>query len=231
MIKFVDAIIGVPGAGLNAEQRKRLTIGIELAARPELLLFLDEPTSGLDSNTAWSICTLLRKLANNGQSILCTIRQPSKSLFQMFDRLLFLKNGRTAYFGDLGPNSKTLIGYFERYGARRCQQAANPSEWLVDITNESVLSSGAQIDWAEVWFNSDERRGIRDVIENMKTDMRKRAMSQDTAPQKYARSFAYQLYTVSKRNLQQDWRTPSYLYSKVLLTLGAVNIPLTRGVI
>ena len=49
MQPFVDAVIGVPGEGLNVEQRKRVTIGVELAARPQLLLFLDEPTSGLDS--------------------------------------------------------------------------------------------------------------------------------------------------------------------------------------
>jgi ABC-type multidrug transport system ATPase subunit len=77
-------------AGLNVEQRKRLTIGVELAAKPGLLLFLDEPTSGLDSQTAWSIATLIRKLANNGQAILCTIHQPSGILFQQFDRLLLL---------------------------------------------------------------------------------------------------------------------------------------------
>ncbi|RSL87570.1 hypothetical protein CEP52_015482 [Fusarium oligoseptatum] len=51
MAEYVDAIIGVPGEGLNVEQRKRLTIGIELAARPQLLIFFDEPTSGLDSQT------------------------------------------------------------------------------------------------------------------------------------------------------------------------------------
>lgn len=67
-----------------------------MAAKPDLLLFLDEPTSGLDSQTAWSICSLLRKLANSGQAILCTIHQPSAVLFQQFDRLLFLaKGGRT----------------------------------------------------------------------------------------------------------------------------------------
>ena len=63
-----DAIVGT----LNVEFRKRTTIGVELAARPRLLLFLDEPTSGLDSQSAWAIMNFLRSLADNGQAILCT---------------------------------------------------------------------------------------------------------------------------------------------------------------
>ena len=66
MTEYADAVIGVPGEGLNVEQRKRLTIGVELAARPALLLFLDEPTSGLDSQTSWAILDLLDKLKKNG---------------------------------------------------------------------------------------------------------------------------------------------------------------------
>lgn len=73
MSKFADAIIEAPGHGLNPEQRKKVPIGVELAAGPELLLFLDKPTSGLGSNTSWSICRVLRKLADEGQTILCTI--------------------------------------------------------------------------------------------------------------------------------------------------------------
>lgn len=97
---FSGAVIGSPGEGLNVEQRKRLTIGVELAARPELLVFLDEPTSGLDSQTSWSICDLIEKLTKNGQAILCTIHQPSSMLFQRFDRLLLLASGgKTVYFG------------------------------------------------------------------------------------------------------------------------------------
>jgi ABC-type nitrate/sulfonate/bicarbonate transport system ATPase subunit len=46
---IANAIIGTVDNGLNLEQRKMLTIGVELAAKPEVLLFLDEPTSGLDS--------------------------------------------------------------------------------------------------------------------------------------------------------------------------------------
>ena len=229
MIEFADAIVGISGAGLNVEQRKRLTIGIELAARPELLLFLDEPTSGLDSNTAWSICILLRKLADNGQSILCTIHQPSKTLFQMFDRLLFLKNGRTTYFGSVGLNSENLRQYFESHGARRCKQVENPADWLIDITDESVLSSGSPVDWAETWSKSEEEETVRDEIINMRRNMRRLETPNEASSRGYARSFLYQLHTVSKRNLEHDWRTPSYLYSKILLTLGAVSTSHTSG--
>jgi ATP-binding cassette, subfamily G (WHITE), member 2, PDR len=100
MEDFAGAIIGEPGQGLNVEQRKRLTIGVELAARPELLLFLDEPTSGLDSQTSWAICDLIEELTQGGQAVLCTIHQPSATLFSRFDRLLLLApGGKTVYFG------------------------------------------------------------------------------------------------------------------------------------
>ena len=66
--KYAEAIVGT----LGVEHRKRLTIAVELAAKPKLLLFLDEPTSGLDSRSAWAIVNFLRTLANNGQAILCT---------------------------------------------------------------------------------------------------------------------------------------------------------------
>jgi ABC-type multidrug transport system ATPase subunit len=56
-------------SGLNIEQRKRLTIGVELAAKPDLLLLLDESTSGLDSQMSWSICDLLAKLTQHGQAV------------------------------------------------------------------------------------------------------------------------------------------------------------------
>lgn len=80
-----DAIIG----SLNVEQRKRVTIGVELAAKPSLLLFLDEPTSGLDSQAASSIVRFLKKLSQAGQAIVCTIHQPSSLLIQHHDRLPF----------------------------------------------------------------------------------------------------------------------------------------------
>lgn len=104
MESYAEAVVGVLGEGLNVEQRKRLTIGVEMAAKPQLLIFFDEPTSGLDSQTAWSICALMRKLANNGQAVLSTIHQPSAILLQEFDRLLFLAaGGKTGKLYPLDP--------------------------------------------------------------------------------------------------------------------------------
>jgi ATP-binding cassette subfamily G (WHITE) protein 2 (PDR) len=110
MQEYADAVVGVLGEGLNVEQRKRLTIGVELVAKPPLLLFIDEPTSGLDSQTSWAVLDLLEKLSKAGQSILCTIHQPSAMLFQRFDRLLLLaEGGKTVYFGELPYTTFTSL--------------------------------------------------------------------------------------------------------------------------
>jgi ABC-type Mn2+/Zn2+ transport system ATPase subunit len=73
-----NTLIGTAGAGLSVEQRKRLTIGVELVSKPSILIFLDEPTSGLDGQAAFNIVRFLRKLADVGQAVLVTIHQPSK---------------------------------------------------------------------------------------------------------------------------------------------------------
>jgi ATP-binding cassette, subfamily G (WHITE), member 2, SNQ2 len=77
-----DVLIG----SLSLEGKRRTSIGVELCAKPKLLLFLDEPTSGLDSQGATSIVKLLRKLANDGQAIICTIHQASHQQFEMVSR-------------------------------------------------------------------------------------------------------------------------------------------------
>lgn len=219
---YADAVVGVPGEGLNVEQRKRLTIGVELAAKPALLLFLDEPTSGLDSQTAWSICNLLRKLANNGQAILCTIHQPSAVLFQEFDRLLFLASGgRTVYFGDIGQDSKILTSYFERNGSRECGVEENPAEWMLDVIGAAPGSQNT-VDWPQMWRDSEEKQVIRETLAEMKPELKQRPVDNDpTALREFAEPFGLQLYAVTKRVFEQYWRTPSYLYSKTLLCIAS----------
>ncbi|KAK1964366.1 ABC-2 type transporter [Colletotrichum sublineola] len=165
---YSDAIIGVPGEGLNVEQRKRLTIGVELAARPQLLLFLDEPTSGLDSQTSWSICDLMEKLTKSGQAILCTIHQPSAMLFRRFDRLLLLaQGGRTVYFGEIGKNSQTLVDYFVRNGGPDCPPGANPAEYMLEVIG-AAPGVHTDIDWPAVWRQTPEYQSVQDELARLK---------------------------------------------------------------
>ncbi|GJN71555.1 hypothetical protein PLIIFM63780_006109 [Purpureocillium lilacinum] len=221
MEEYAEAIIGVPGEGLNVEQRKRLTIGVELAARPQLLLFLDEPTSGLDSQTSWSILDLLEKLTNNGQAILCTIHQPSAMLFQRFNRLLLLSKGRTIYFGDVGKNSHILVDYFTRNGASPLPQGANPAEYMLEVIG-AAPGAHTDIDWPEVWQNSPERSSVQAELENL-ASLQKSTTAHDepSTHGEFAASRKEQFLQVTKRVFQQYWRSPSYIYSKALLAIGS----------
>jgi ATP-binding cassette, subfamily G (WHITE), member 2, PDR len=218
MQEYADAVVGVPGEGLNVEQRKRLTIGVELAAKPPLLLFVDEPTSGLDSQTSWAILDLLEKLTKSGQAILCTIHQPSAMLFQRFDRLLFLqKGGKTVYFGDIGENSKIMSAYFEKNGAPPCPPEANPAEWMLEVIG-AAPGSTTDIDWFKTWRESPEYAAMHQELQRLKDEPSELPATRDKASyREFAASFVSQLLEVSHRVFQQYWRTPSYIYSKTAL--------------
>ncbi|KAL0259352.1 hypothetical protein SLS55_005088 [Diplodia seriata] len=220
MEDFAEAVVGVPGEGLNVEQRKLLTIGVELAAKPKLLLFLDEPTSGLDSQSSWAICAFLRKLANSGQAVLCTIHQPSAQLFQEFDRLLFLaKGGKTVYFGEIGQNSKTLLDYYGRNGARKCGDDENPAEYMLEIVGAGASGRATQ-DWHEVWKGSPEARGVQEELDRIQREKQDEPAAGDDeagATDEFAMPFGSQLYHVTYRVFQQYWRMPGYIWAKLLL--------------
>lgn len=230
MEAYAEAIVGVLGEGLNVEQRKRLTIGVEIAAKPDLLLFFDEPTSGLDSQTAWSICSLMRKLADHGQAILCTIHQPSAILMQQFDRLLFLaKGGKTVYFGELGQNMETLIRYFEAKGSVKCPPNANPAEWMLEVIG-AAPGSHADRDWTEVWNQSPERAQVRLDLAEMKQELLQRPPPPRMVGYgAFAMPLWAQFVLCLQRMFQQYWRSPSYIYSKAAMCVIPVSISCPHG--
>jgi ABC-type multidrug transport system ATPase subunit/ABC-type multidrug transport system permease subunit len=221
MQDFADAVIGVPGSGLDVEQRKKTTIGIELVAKPEFVLFLDEPTSGLDSQSAWSIVRVLRKLVNSGQTILCTIHQPSSILFEQFDHLLLLqKGGKTAYFGDIGDSSRTVIDYFESNGAFQCPESANPAEYVLDVVGAGATSR-LDRDWSEVWERSAEHDMTVVEIQALKTKWADRATNDGTqsVDTEFAMPWFRQYRAVQSRLYLHYWRNPTYIKGKVMLNV------------
>jgi hypothetical protein len=172
----------------------------------------------------------MRKLTDNGQAILCTIHQPSAMLFQQFDRLLLLaRGGRTVYFGDIGTDSRSLIDYFVRNGAPYCEAGANPAEYILQVIG-TAAGSKTEIEWPEVWQRSEELvavktelkalRGTRAKVEVDQMEQKYDTSKKDT---EFAASFFSQMALVLKRLLQQYWRSPSYIYSKAILSVGSVS--------
>ncbi|KAH9894645.1 ABC-2 type transporter-domain-containing protein [Xylariomycetidae sp. FL2044] len=218
MQDIAGAVIGAVGEGLNQEQRKRLTIGVELASKPELLMFLDEPTSGLDSGAAFNIVRFLRKLADAGQAILCTIHQPSAVLFENFDELLLLKSGgRVVYAGELGKDSQTMIRYFESNGGPKCPPDANPAEWMLDVIGAGNPDYKGQ-DWGDVWMESKNRHEqtneMSRMIDNRKHVEHSKNVQDD---REYAMPLWTQTGAVVKRSFIAYWRTPNYIMGKMIL--------------
>lgn len=213
-----DAII----SSLGVEQRKRLTIGVELAAKPALLLFLDEPTSGLDSQSAYSIVRFLKKLAHAGQAIVCTIHQPSSVLIQQFDMILALNpGGNTFYFGPVGDNGKDVIDYFAARGVQ-CPPSKNVAEFILETAAKPTKRpDGTRINWNEEWKNSEEAERVIEEIEGLKlTRSRTKPEHVRKEEQKeYAAPVYLQTTELLKRTFKQYWRDPSYIYGKLFVSV------------
>ncbi|KAH8698121.1 P-loop containing nucleoside triphosphate hydrolase protein [Phaeosphaeriaceae sp. PMI808] len=227
---IANALIGVPGAGLNLEQRKRVSMGIEMAAKPEIL-FLDEPTSGLDGQSAISIIQLLKKLSRSGHTILCTIHQPSATLMDGFDNLLLLaKGGKTVFEGPLGEHCSAALGYFAQH-VEPCKPEENPAEYFLATVGAGSRSQ-VTADWTQIWLESKERR-IQEAKLQAIQDSPPTKESRETL---YATSLINQLHVILRRTWLWYWREPQYFSAKLWLNLSNgllngltyMNIPSTQ---
>ncbi|RKP35305.1 P-loop containing nucleoside triphosphate hydrolase protein [Dimargaris cristalligena] len=217
MDEIADAMVGTveSGIGLSTEERKRLTIAVELVAKPKVL-FLDEPTSGLDAQSSFSIVRFLRKLAAEGQTVLCTIHQPSSLLFEQFDRLLLLApGGNTVYFGDLGHNCETLIHYFESHGAAPCAPTANPAEYILD-----VIGSKSDLSWPDIWRESPVAQREIEQVHQIAAAEKEASRNRPPNPEdkkEFSLHYPGQCALVLKRMFRSYWRDPEYNLNRIFL--------------
>ncbi|KAH0469909.1 hypothetical protein IEQ34_001467 [Dendrobium chrysotoxum] len=162
-----DALVGIPGInGLSTEQRKRLTIAVELVANPSIL-FMDEPTSGVDARSAAIVMRAVKNIAEMGRTVICTIHQPSIDIFESFDEVCLMKRGgQVIYFGALSKNSKNLIEYFERIpGIPKIKDNYNPATWMLEVTS-TATAENLGIDFVQIYKESTLYQKLREKPSN-----------------------------------------------------------------
>ncbi|KAK5783684.1 hypothetical protein PVK06_038197 [Gossypium arboreum] len=150
-----DALVGIPHvSGISPEQRKRLTIAVELVSNPSII-FMDEPTSGLDARAAAIVMRVVKNIVNTKRTIVCTIHQPSIDIFESFDELILMKRGgQMIYSGELGQHSSRLIEYFEGIpGVPKIKENHNPATWMLEVTSPPVEAQ-LGIDFACIYKES-----------------------------------------------------------------------------
>ncbi|KVI05977.1 hypothetical protein Ccrd_015657 [Cynara cardunculus var. scolymus] len=222
-----DALVGLPGVnGLSTEQRKRLTIAVELVANPSII-FMDEPTSGLDARAAAIVMRTVRNTVDTGRTVVCTIHQPSIDIFEAFDELFLMKRGgQELYVGPIGRHSCELIKYFESKnpnflvnqdieGVSKIKDGYNPATWMLEVsTSAQEMSLG--VDFTEIYRNSERYKRNKALIAELSVP---RSGTQDLHyPTQYSQPFLVQCKACLWKQRWSYWRNPPYTAVRFVFT-------------
>ncbi|KAG6589885.1 ABC transporter G family member 36, partial [Cucurbita argyrosperma subsp. sororia] len=198
-----DSLVGFPHVnGLSIEQRKRLTIAVELVANPSII-FLDEPTSGLDARAAAIVMRAVRNTVDTGRTVVCTIHQPSIDIFESFDE-------------DIPGVDSIRDGY-------------NPATWVLDMTT-AAKEEALGIKFADVYKKSDLFRQNEALIRELSAPPPDAQALH--FPSKYPRSYLTQFKACLWKQHKSFFRNTSYNAVRMLfsasmgLLFGAVFLRL-----
>nr|XP_017234537.1 PREDICTED: pleiotropic drug resistance protein 3-like [Daucus carota subsp. sativus]XP_017234538.1 PREDICTED: pleiotropic drug resistance protein 3-like [Daucus carota subsp. sativus] len=213
-----DALVGIPSvSGLSTEQRKRLTIAVELVANPSIL-FMDEPTTGLDARAAAIVMRAVKNVADTGRTIVCTIHQPSIDIFEAFDELILLKSGgRVIYSGSLGQNSSNVIEYFERIpGVASINKNYNPATWMLEVTSKSAEAE-LGLDFAQVYQSSALHERNKEMVKSLSIPP---SGSVDLLfPTRFSQNSWGQFKSCLWKQHLSYWRSPSYNLMRLMFMI------------
>ncbi|GJU32952.1 pleiotropic drug resistance protein 1-like protein [Tanacetum coccineum] len=210
-------LVGLPGVNdLSTEQRKRLTIAVELVANPSII-FMDEPTSGLDARAAAIVLRTVRNTVDTGRTIVCTIHQPSIDIFEAFDELFLMKRGgQELYVEPVGHNSFELIKYFEDiHGVSKIKDGYNPATWMLEVTT-SAQEIALGVDFTSIYRNSELYKRNKALIAELSVPS---PGTKDLYyPTQYSQSYLIQCIACLWKQHLSYWRNPPYTAVRFVVT-------------
>lgn len=212
-----DTLVGLPGvSGLSTEQRKRLTIAVELVANPSII-FMDEPTSGLDARAAAIVMRTVRNTVDTGRTVVCTIHQPSIDIFEGFDELLLMKQGgQIIYGGPLGRHSIHVIEYFQAIeGVTKITDKCNPATWMLEISSRAA-EERLEIDFAEIYKKSPLFQYHIELVKELSTQVQ--GATDLYFPTKFAQSTWAQFTACLWKKHWTYWRSTDYNLVRLFFT-------------
>jgi ABC-type multidrug transport system ATPase subunit len=195
--------------GISGGERKRTAIAVELLSNPSICI-LDEPTSGLDSYTALKVIEVLRDLAYSGRTIIMTVHQPSPEMYELFDSLLILSDGKSVYFGP----TDDARNYFESFGMH-IPATTNPADFFLRMVENQLDNDDDYVDLLD--SSKEEMQLLLEKINDASNKELFRKFSQDSKMHSLlpctvetktfeVRPMSEQIKCLAKRAITNYWR-------------------------
>ena len=126
------------GRTLSGGQRRRLDVALGIIGNPELL-FLDEPTTGFDPEARRAFWHLIRKLRDEGATILLTTHYLDEAE-ALADRVAVINSGKIIEVSTpalLGGRATSLATISWRDGSElRSEKSANPTQFVTQLSSQ-----------------------------------------------------------------------------------------------
>ncbi|MBA0732637.1 hypothetical protein Gogos_016713, partial [Gossypium gossypioides] len=186
-----NALVGVPSvSGISAEQRKRLTIAVELVSNPSII-FMDEPTSCLDARAAAVVMRVVKNIVNTRRTIVCTIHQPSIDIFEAFDEGI--------------P------------GVPKIKDNYNPATWMLEVTNPSSEAE-LGVDFAHIYKESHlYHRRNKELVQELRVPAQGSKELQFST--RFSQNRWEQFKACLWKQHLSYWRNPTYNLGRMILAM------------
>ncbi|XP_017777777.1 PREDICTED: ATP-binding cassette sub-family G member 1-like [Nicrophorus vespilloides] len=203
----LSEIKDTPTSKISGGQKKRLSVALELISDP-MVMFLDEPTTGLDSFTSSQCIENLKELANKGKTVVCTIHQPSATIFKQFDHVYILSEGRCLYQG----GTENMLKFLEEIGMP-CNLFHNPADFVLELANGEYGS-----DKIDMMIKYSENGGNRSYMDKYIEDVTN-GVYQPLSGDLHFQSNTYELKTLFRREFVKLTRNLSLTYLRICATI------------